>query len=76
MPAGPISGRMSLHLHQDHWERWLQTLFAIALAIGILWIEVAIFYAFSDLYVMRASIHRAAFSDLRFVRASIHRPWL
>jgi hypothetical protein len=60
---------------RDRWERWLQTIFSIVLAISILFLEVAIFYAFSDTYLMRASIHRAAFSDLRFVRASIHRPW-
>jgi hypothetical protein len=63
-------------VRQNQWERWRQTIFSIVLAISILWLEVAIFYAFSDLYGMRASIHRAAFSDLRFVRASIHRPWL
>ena len=61
---------------QDQWERWLQTIFSIVLAISILYLEVSIFYVFSDLYVMRASIHRAAFSDLGFVRSSIHRPWL
>ena len=59
---------------QDQWEGRLQTIFSIVLAVSILWLEVAIFYAFSDVYVMRASIHRAAFSDLCFVRASIHRP--
>jgi hypothetical protein len=74
MPS--LARSQQFELRQNQWERWRQTIFSIVLAISILWLEVAIFYAFSDLYGMRASIHRAAFSDLRFVRASIHRPWL
>ena len=53
-----------------------QTFFTIVLWMCILFLEVSIFYAFSDIEVMRASIHRSAFSDLGFVRSSIHRPWL
>jgi hypothetical protein len=48
---------MHLVLHQHQWERWLQTFFTIVLWISILFLEVAIFYAFSDLGLLWASIH-------------------
>jgi uncharacterized protein involved in cysteine biosynthesis len=58
--AGAVTcPKMHLVLYQHQWERWLQTFFTIVLSICILWLEVSIFYAFSDLGLLWASIHRS-----------------